>query len=166
MLTLDSSVQYAKAFGCKVIAVDDSSKESFCYSVGADKFVNYHNANQVDIVIDITGGGAHAVVVFANFNEAFDNGARMVRTKGALSLVGIPAGHIPINVSISRMVFMGMRILGSLVGSLQEHLEAVELVRMGLVKPVIRVCEFEELPRIFEELEEAKILGRVVVKLP
>ena len=44
-------------------------------------------------------------------------------------------------------------------------MEAVELVRRGKVRVEVSVRRFEELPTIYEELEEGDIAGRVVIKI-
>jgi propanol-preferring alcohol dehydrogenase len=44
-------------------------------------------------------------------------------------------------------------------------MEAMELVRRGKVKPKVVVREFEELPRVYEELERGDIAGRVALRI-
>ena len=158
-------VQYAKAFGAQVIAIDEKSKKDFCFSVGADQFVDHHDKDHVDTVLKITKGGAHGVVVLASSVEAYQHGAEMLRIGGTLSVTGLPAGSSPINISIGKIIFKGLRIVGILVGSLQDHLEAVELTRIGKVRPVIKVVPFEQLAEVFQALDGSKIEGRVVVKI-
>lgn len=66
---------------------------------------------------------------------------------------------------VQGIVIKGLRISGNLVGSLRETMEAVELVRAGLVKPHVQVRPFAELPHIYEELERGDVVGRIVVKV-
>lgn len=51
------------------------------------------------------------------------------------------------------------------MGSLKECLEAVDLVRRGVVKPKVTVRPFEDLPGVYEELEKGDITGRIVLKI-
>ncbi|KAK5010728.1 hypothetical protein LTR39_004659 [Cryomyces antarcticus] len=113
----------------------------------------------------ITNGCAHAVVVTSGNAKAFAQAADMLRINGTLSCVGIPPGKAFIETPVSSIVIKDLRITGNLVGSLKECLEAVELVRRGVVKPKIEVRPFRDLPAVYEELEKGKITGRVVLKI-
>ena len=55
--------------------------------------------------------------------------------------------------------------MGSLEGSLKECLEAVELVREGVVRPEIQIREFRELGEVYEEMERGDVAGRVVLRV-
>ena len=89
----------------------------------------------------------------------------MLRAGGALSCVGIPPGRAFLETPISVIVSKGLRITGNLVGSLKECMEAVDLVRRGVVKPVVSVRPFRELPMVYKELEKGDVTGRVVLKI-
>lgn len=89
----------------------------------------------------------------------------MLRVGGTLSCVGIPPGKVFIETPVSSIVIKGLHITGNLVGSLKECLEAVELVRRGIVKPHITVRPFKDLPQVYEELERGEIIGRIVLSV-
>lgn len=89
----------------------------------------------------------------------------MLRTRGTMCLIGIPPGGGQILTSVAEIVIKGLNIKGNLVGSLAESLEAVQLVRDGLVKPKVYVRPFRDLPAVYEELESGDIAGRVVLKI-
>ena len=55
--------------------------------------------------------------------------------------------------------------MGSLVGSLKECLEAVELVREGVVRPEIQIWEFRELGEVYEGVERGDVAGRVALRV-
>ena len=84
---------------------------------------------------------------------------------GTLSCIGIPPGKVFLETPISSIVIKGLYITGNLVGSLKECLEAVELVRRGVVKPKISVRPFKELENVYEELERGDVAGRIVLKI-
>jgi len=44
-------------------------------------------------------------------------------------------------------------------------MEAVELVRRGVVKPKIELRPFRELAEVYEELERGDVAGRIVLKV-
>jgi D-arabinose 1-dehydrogenase-like Zn-dependent alcohol dehydrogenase len=63
------------------------------------------------------------------------------------------------------MVIRGLKITGNLVGSLKQCMQAVDLVKRGMVKPEIKVRKFKELPAVYEEMEKGDISGRIVLKI-
>lgn len=79
--------------------------------------------------------------------------------------IGIPPGGGQILTSVAEIVIKGLKIKGNLVGNLKECLEAVEQVRVGLVKPRVLVRPFKDLAAVYEELEKGDIAGRVVLKI-
>ena len=89
----------------------------------------------------------------------------MLRVGGTLSCVGIPPGRAYLETPIATIVIKGLRIVGSLVGSLKECLEAVELVRGGVVQPEIQIWEFRELGEVYEEMERGDVAGRIVLRV-
>ncbi len=114
---------------------------------------------------ELTSGGADAVIVTAASVKAFQQAADMLKVGGTLCCVGIPAEKGYLLTPISSIVIKGLHITGNLVGSLKECLEAVDLVRRGVVKPKISVRPFEDLPKIYDELEKGDVSGRVVLKI-
>ncbi len=88
------AVQYAKAMGLRVIAVDiHDDKLALARSLGAEVVVNGGRRDAVADVLSQTGGGAHGVLVTAVSTAAFGQALQMVRRKGTVSLVGLPPGE-------------------------------------------------------------------------
>lgn len=163
---LDTVVQYARAQGALVIGVDTGpGKREFVLGLGANQFIDFATENAVQKVQEITGLGAHAVVVTAGNATAFARACDMLRVGGCLSCVGIPPGRPCLETPICTIVIKGLRITGNLVGSLKECMEAVDLVRRGVVKPVVKVRPFRELPQVYEDMEKGDISGRVVLQI-
>ncbi|KAJ5671718.1 Polyketide synthase enoylreductase [Penicillium longicatenatum] len=160
------AVQYARAQGALVIGVDTGpGKADFVRSIGAQEFIDFATEDPIKRVQEITGLGAHAVVVTAGNAKAFAHACEMLRVGGTLSCVGIPPGRPYLETPICTIVIKGLRITGNLVGSLKECMEAVDLVRRGVVKPVVKVRPFKDLPQIYEEMEKGDIAGRIVIQL-
>lgn len=160
-------MQYGKARGARVIAIDTGDKKrDYCLSLGATHFLDFKTTKSVPAAIhEITNGGAHGVVCTAGNPKAYAMAAELLRLNGTLACVGIPPGGPVLDVPISTIVIKGLRIVGSLVGSLKETLEAVELTRMGVVTPNVEVRPFKDLPKVYEELEKDAVAGRVVLKV-
>jgi D-arabinose 1-dehydrogenase-like Zn-dependent alcohol dehydrogenase len=161
------AVQYARARGASVIAVDSGKdKREYLLSVGAKEFVDFALVPDViQEVHKITNGGASAVVVAAGNPKAFAHAAEMLRVGGTLSCIGIPPGRPFIETPISTIVIKGLKITGNLIGSLKECMEAVELTRRGIVMPKVQVRPFRELTAVYEQLERGDIPGRIVLQI-
>lgn len=149
-----------------MIGVDTGpTKQQFIESLGG-KFVDFAKSrNVVEEIISITGGGAHAAVVTSGSPKAFSGAVDMLRIGGTLCCIGIPPGDVHLTTPIATIIIKGLKVIGNLVGSMKETLEAVELVKEGKVKPHVEVQEFEKLPEIYEMLERGDILGRIVLKV-
>lgn len=159
-------MQYARAQGALVVGVDTGpGKRDFVLGVGAQEFIDFAVEDPVKRVQVITHLGAHAVIVTAGNAKAFAHACDMLRVGGTLSCVGIPPGRPCLETPICTIVIKGLKITGNLVGSLKECMEAVDLVRRGVVKPVIKVRPFKDLAQVYEEMEKGDIAGRVVLQI-
>lgn len=152
--------------GAQVLGLDTGkAKQDFIEGFGA-KFLDFAKTKDlVGDVMAITGSGAHAAVVTSGHPQAFNSAADMLRIGGTLCCVGIPPGDVSLDTPIAAIVIKGLRIMGNLVGSMKETLEAVELVRSGKVKPHVKVREFKDLPEVYEMLEKGDIPGRIVLRI-
>lgn len=150
-----------------MIAIDSGeAKREYCLSLGATHFIDFKKVSSVpDTVRELTDGGAHGVVCTAGSPHAYATAADLLRINGTLACVGIPPGCPTLLTPISAIVIKGLHIVGSLVGSLKETLDAVELTRSGMVKPNVQIRPFRDLPHVYEELERDAIPGRVVLKI-
>jgi propanol-preferring alcohol dehydrogenase len=160
-------VQYGRACGAQVIAVDGGvEKRDFITSLGVEEFIDFQTTpDLIQEIHRITNGGAQGVIVAVGSPRAFAQAADMLRVGGTLSCIGIPPGKAYLQTPVSSIVIKGLHITGNLVGSLKECLEAVELVRRGVVKPKISVRPFRELENVYEELERGDVAGRIVLKV-
>ncbi|EMR68265.1 putative alcohol dehydrogenase protein [Eutypa lata UCREL1] len=161
------AVQYAIAKGAVVIGIDGGpEKGDFIKSIGASKYIDFKTTPDLaQEVRNLTNGGANSVIVTAGNVKAFAQAADMLKVGGTLSCVGIPSQKGFIETPVSSIVIKGLHITGNLVGSLKECLEAVDLVRRGIVKPHITVRDFADLPAVYDELEKGDVSGRIVLKV-
>lgn len=158
-------MQYAKAQGALVIGVDASDKRDFVLGLGAKHFIDFTSTDPVRRIQEITGLGAHAAVVTAGSTKAYAHACDMLRVGGTLSCIGIPMGRPCLETPICSIVIKGLRIIGNLVGSLKECLEAVDLVRRGVVVPEVKIRKLRDLPKVYGEMEKGDIAGRIVLKI-
>lgn len=157
------AVQYAKAMGMRVIAVDIAdSKLKLAKKVGAE---HVFNANKVDAVKKINKiiGGAHGVLVTAVSTSAFEQAVNMLRSHGTMSLVGLPPGKFPI--SIFDLVLGRKTVRGSIVGTRKDLEECLEIASRGLAKATVKVEKLDDINSIFDRMKKGKIDGRIVMKI-
>jgi propanol-preferring alcohol dehydrogenase len=156
------AVQYAKAMGLHVCAVDiDDGKLAHAKRLGADALVNAKQADPVAAVVKATGGGAHGVLITAPSLPAFRQGVGMTRKWGTCVLVGIPPGEFP--TPLFDVVANCITIRGSFVGSRGDMAEALAFAADGKVKADIELQPLSAINTVFERLGAGDVPSRVVL---
>ena len=160
------AIQYARAMGLRVAAVDVSNEKlELAKSLGAEVVVNGAETDPAAYIQDKIGG-THAAVVTAVASKAFEQAVLMLRPGGTVAYIGLPGGKSDeIRASISAITNWELSVLGSNVGTRQDLNEAVAFAANGLVKATIRTVELEEINAVLDEMRKGKIVGRVVLKL-
>lgn len=159
------AIQYAKnVFNAKVIAVDiNDDKLEFAKELGADLVCNPLTDGDAGAWIQEKVGGAHSAVVTAVSKVAFNQAVDSVRAAGKVVAVGLPPETM--DLAIVKTVLDGIQIVGSLVGTRKDLEEAFQFGAEGKVVPVVETRCLHEVNDIFEEMEQGKIKGRMVVDL-
>ncbi|ULK98982.1 alcohol dehydrogenase AdhP [Bradyrhizobium sp. I71] len=156
------AIQYAKAMGLKVAAVDIAEdKLALAREAGADLAVDALAAGAVDKVLAATGGGAHGVLVTAVSTAAFAQALKMVRRKGTVSLVGLPPGEFP--TPIFDVVLKRITVRGSIVGTRRDLDEAIAFAADGKVKAEVAKVPLAQINDVFDRMKAGKIEGRMVL---
>ena len=156
------AVQYAKALGLRVCAVDiDKGKLAHAQRLGADAIVNAMDADAVQAVIRATDGGGHGVLITAPSLPAFEQGVRMTRKRGTCVLVGLPPGEFP--TPLFDVVANCITIRGSFVGNRQDMAEALGFAAEGKVKADIELQPLSAINNVFERLAHGDVPSRVVL---
>ncbi|QEA40665.1 alcohol dehydrogenase AdhP [Pistricoccus aurantiacus] len=157
------AVQYAKAMGMNVAAVDiDDGKLALAERLGATVTVNAMKTDPA-AYLKKEIGGAHGVLVTAVSPKAFDQAQRMVRRGGTISLNGLPPGDFPL--PIFDTVLNGITIRGSIVGTRLDLQESLDFAGEGKVKATVSTDRIENINDIFSRMSEGKIEGRVVLDM-
>ena len=156
------AVQYAKAMGLHVCAVDiDDGKLAHATKLGADAVVNAKHADAVAAVVKATDGGAHGVLITAPSLPAFKQGIAMTRKIGTCVLVGIPPGEFP--TPLFDVVANCITIRGSFVGTRADMAEALAFAAEGKVKADIELQPLSAINKVFERLAHGEVPSRVVL---
>jgi propanol-preferring alcohol dehydrogenase len=157
------AVQYAKAMGFNVAAVDVAEdKLRLARALGASVTVD---ATQTDPgpYLQKEIGGAHAALVTAVSTQAFEQALAMVRRGGTVSLNGLPPGAFPL--PIFDMVLRGITVRGSVVGTRLDLQEALDFAARGQVKATVSTEKLEHINDVFARMHKGQIQGRVVLDL-
>ena len=157
------AVQYAKAMGMHVAAVDvHPEKLELAKSLGAEIALN---AQAVDVAAEMQKlvNGAHGALVTAVSPRAFEQAFDTLRPHGTMSLVGLPPGKM--SLPIFNLVLKRITVRGSIVGTRQDLEEALAFAGSGAVSAHFSWDELENINDIFARMEDGKIDGRIVVKM-
>ena len=155
------AVQYARAMGYRVIAVDIADpKLELAKKLGAEITVDASAEDPVEKVQAL--GGAQGVLVTAVSNAAFSQGVGMLAPHGTMSLVGLPPGDFAL--PIFDVVLHRKTIRGSIVGTRQDLAEALDFAARGEVKAHYSTAKLEDINDIFSRMMENGIDGRVVME--
>ncbi len=158
------AIQYAKAMGLHVAALDVAEEKlALARRLGAEVTVDARAPDAAAQVIRQTGGGAHGVLVTAVAPPAFAQALELVRRKGTISLVGLPPGDFA--TPIFDVVLKRITLRGSIVGTRQDLAEAIQFAAEGKVKAHIHERRLEDINRVFSELKEGQVDGRIVMRL-
>lgn len=155
------AVQYAKAMGLNVAAVDiDDKKLALAERLGATLTVNALHADPA-AVLKKQIGGANGVLVTAVSPKAFGQAMGLVRRGGTVALNGLPPGDFPL--SIFDTVLNGITVRGSIVGTRLDLQEALAFAGEGKVHATLSTDRIENINGIFERMHRGEIEGRIVL---
>lgn len=157
------AVQYGKAMGLHIIAIDISEdKLRLAEELGADMT---YNTLEEDVVGNIRHqiGGADGVLVTADCRSAVHQAVDMLRKGGTMSLVGLPSGSLELD--IFDIVLNRKTVRGSIVGTRMDLIEALELANEGLVAARITTDQLENINAVFDRMQAGRITGRTVLTM-
>jgi alcohol dehydrogenase, propanol-preferring len=157
------ALQYAKAMGLNVVAVDISDeKMELAKQLGADIAINGLKDDPVEAIQNKVGG-VQAAISVAVTKKAFEQAYQSVKRGGTLVVVGLPNADLPI--PIFNTVLNGVTIKGSIVGTRKDMQEALEFAARGKVRPIIETAPLDAINEVFEKMEKGQINGRIVLTL-
>jgi propanol-preferring alcohol dehydrogenase len=155
------AVQYARAMGLNVIAVDvDDAKLELATKLGASLGVNARKSDPAAFVKKEVGG-AQGVLVTAVSPKAFEQALGMLARGGTVSLVGLPPGSFAL--PIFDTVLNGITVRGSIVGTRLDLQEALDFAGQGKVKATVSTARLEDINKIFARMHAGDIQGRIVI---
>ena len=164
-------VQLAKAAGCTVVAVtSNAAKAEGLKAIGADHVVDLSTTSYVDYVREIFGrpraygvGGGVDVCVNYSGGDSWAECFRTVRHSGRILTCGATAGYDP-KTDIRYIWSFEYTIIGSNGWKRSDHEKMLDLIAQGRVVPTIdRVVPMDEIVPAMHDLEERRVLGKIVL---
>lgn len=147
--------------GARVIALDiTDDKLQFARSVGADEaFLS--NDDAVSAVIDSTAGrGAEAVFDFVGAAPTTSLASRLVATEGAITLVGIGGGSVPVGYG---QLPNDAAVQTPYWGSRSELIEVFELAHRGQISVNVEQFNIADGETAYQRLHDGTLRGRAVI---
>jgi propanol-preferring alcohol dehydrogenase len=155
------AIQYAKAMGLHIIAVDvREEKLALARGLGVALTINAAREDPVKVV-EREIGGAHGVLVTAPSLEAVRQGIGMTRRRGTCTLVGLPPGDFPLPVF--DVVLKRITVRGSLVGTRADMREALTMAAGHRIAAHVETRALDEVNDVFDRLRRGSVQGRVVL---
>lgn len=120
---VDSShfgVQYAKAMGMRVIAIDGGEeKGKLCKELGAEGYIDFTQVQNIPArVMELTTYGAHGCIVYAAAKASYEVSYQVLRPGGTAVAVGLPtSGDVIAGAPPAALAMKRINIVGSVTGT-------------------------------------------------
>lgn len=158
------SLQILRALGGKgAVVVDlDPAKREAALAAGALAAIDGGVPDAAALVMDAAGGPAHCVLDLVGSPQSAALGFDALAKGGTLVMVGLFGGTAP--WSLPLIPIKAARILGSLVGNLEETRELVELARAGRIQPIpVTRMPLDRANDALVALRNGLVVGRAVL---
>ena len=169
-----ASIQVAKGFGARVVAVTSSpEKAEYARAAGADDTVLLDGFR--DAVGALTGGRGVGVVVDVVGGDAFTDSLRVLAPQGRLLVVGFAAGQGIPEVKVNRLLLTNVDVRGvgwgayamTTRGYMQRQWAALlPLLESGAIDPPIGATyDLDGFGRALQDMDDRLTLGKSVVRV-
>lgn len=154
---------HRKLGGHSAIVVDiDPVKRDAAKQAGAAVVIDGTASDASQQIIDLTNGGAWAVIDLVGSSASARVGYDSLIKGGKYIIVGLYGGDL--TVSLPPIPMRAQTIQGSYLGSLAEMAELMELVRRtGLPDVPVATRPLKDVNAAMDQLRAGKIVGRVVL---
>jgi propanol-preferring alcohol dehydrogenase len=159
------AVQYAKAMGSKVIAIDINDKAlASCKNQGADVTFNSQTqaSNYTNEIKKLTNGGVHATAVFSGAPAAYKSAPGIIRPGGVLMVIGISPK--PLELSTFDLAIGSYVVKAESTATPQRMRKAVDFTAEHRIMPEIEVRRgLEDVGEMIREMQAGKSDRRMAV---
>lgn len=168
-----ASIQLARAYGARVIAVVSSeAKADAAREAGADEVVTADGFK--DQVAALTEGRGVDVVVDPVGGDRFTDSLRSLAPEGRLLVIGFTGGEIP-TVKVNRLLLNNTAVIGVAWGAhflrdmdypAIQWSDLAHLIRNGDLRPVLGSSHpLEDAAEALRELDERRATGKVLLEV-
>jgi len=161
-----AAIQIAKAAGARVIATAGTKEKVLKgKELGADSMI-WHSENDIAKETKRMTNGRGADVVFEHVGQAtWEQSVRSMAVGGRLVTCGATTGY-DARIDLRFLFTRQLSILGSFMGSKAELFSALELVRRGLLRPIVDVVmPLEACAEAHQRLELREQFGKIVLRV-
>ena len=147
----------------KVIVADiDDAKRNAAMAAGADDVIDNSAPDVAKELFRKTNGGPRGVVDFVGAPSTSAFGFQVLAKGGTLVVVGLYGGGM--ELPLSMLPLKVVNVVGSYVGTQQDLIELLDLIRKGKVKPVpVIKRQLSEAPMAIQDLRNGRDVGRYVL---
>ncbi|ORY79258.1 chaperonin 10-like protein [Leucosporidium creatinivorum] len=154
--------QYASAMGLRVVGIDAPAKRDLVLRCGAEHFIDFTICGDVVAeVLKLTEGGAHVSMICSAHPSAYSQALAYARVLGTVVAIGL----CPFGLHSAQLISKGLKLVGSMVGTVTDAKEALSFAARGLVKCEVETRGMEDIEQTLQDLEAGRIAGRVVIKI-
>jgi D-arabinose 1-dehydrogenase-like Zn-dependent alcohol dehydrogenase len=153
-----------KAMGGKgaIVVDNDPVKRDAAKKAGAQAVVDSNAPDAAQQIINLTNGGAWAVIDLVGASVTARLGIDCLIKGGKYIIVGLYGGDI--TLPLPPFPMRAITVQGSYVGSLPEMKELIELVRRTGLPPVpVATRRLDDVNAVLGDLRTGKVVGRVVL---
>lgn len=158
-------VKMARFWGARVIGVDRGSSKLLAASdAGAHEVVDALAEDPAAAIRRLTGGrGADVVIDFVASSQTLAAGVDALDSGGRLLILGVHR-DASVNVDPGRLLRGELELLGSRYVTRYEVIESLEMVRRGLIRPMVsRTFPLEQANEAHELLAKSESIGRLAL---
>ncbi|GKZ36418.1 pyruvate decarboxylase 3 [Aspergillus brasiliensis] len=176
--------QYAKARGCRVLAVSTGEDGNLLYKekLGVEYYIDYNCST--DIVAEVqglTGNGPDAAILIEASEALLKGAVQYVQSRGTVVVVGLPPGT-PVDIDVSKMMSRMAQVKATPYGGTREQIEeAIFVFTKEKFQQPCHIFALDQLPQVLESMQTeipegtspeatshhgSQLLGDAVIKIP
>jgi alcohol dehydrogenase, propanol-preferring len=159
------AVKIGNLLGARVLGVEvTEEKLAFARDQGADEVID-GRAGMQEAILDVTAGrGADVVLDYVASSTTLHPGFAALAPHGRLVIQGVGPPGDEFRVEPRSFIHRQTSVSGSRYASRREVAESIDLVRRGLVAPIItRTASLPEAESLFDLLAERALMGRAAL---
>ena len=157
------AVQFLRAMtDARIIAVDVSpDRRAYALEMGADDVVDGVGESTVAELLELTSGGADAVLDFVGIDATIGAGLRSTRRTGSFGLIG--AGQGRATAPLYDALPKDGEAFTFQASTISDVLDAVELAEAGRIRVDVDLFPLDQVAEAYERMERGELRGRAVV---